>query len=115
MATAVSKITIKVKANKISLNKGKLVIAPAPLIKANNKWPATMLAANRTERVIGRIKFLIVSIRTIKGIKTLGVPRGTRCLRKKFKSLIKIVITAVIQSTNAKLRVNTKCLEGVKM
>ena len=43
-----------------------------------SKWPAIMLAANRTARVPGRIKFLIVSIHTIKGINTGGVPWGTR-------------------------------------
>ena len=40
----------------------------------NNKWPAIILAERRTARVPGRIIFLIVSISTIKGIKTEGVP-----------------------------------------
>jgi len=42
-----------------------------------NKCPATILADNRTERVIGRIKFLISSIITIKFIRAVGVPVGT--------------------------------------
>jgi len=42
--------------------------------KVNNKCPAIILADNRTAKVPGRITFLIVSIRTIKGIKTGGVP-----------------------------------------
>jgi len=37
-----------------------------------------MLAARRTARVPGRIMLLIVSINTIKGISTEGVPWGTR-------------------------------------
>lgn len=38
-----------------------------------------MLAAKRTARVPGRITLLTVSIRTIKGIRTGGVPKGTKC------------------------------------
>lgn len=47
-------------------------------IKQIIKWPATMLAANRTDKVIGRIRFLESSISTIKGAKNIGVPLGTR-------------------------------------
>ena len=36
------------------------------------------MAASRTARVPGRIKFLVVSIRTIKGTRAPGVPAGTR-------------------------------------
>jgi hypothetical protein len=36
-----------------------------------------MFAESRIAKVPGRIIFLIVSIRTIKGIKTKGVPWGT--------------------------------------
>ena len=38
-----------------------------------------MFAASRTARVPGRIIFLILSINTINGIKTEGVPWGTKC------------------------------------
>ena len=38
-----------------------------------------MLAINRTARVRGRIKRLIDSMSTIRGIKAGGVPRGTKC------------------------------------
>ena len=37
-----------------------------------------MFAANRTARVPGRITLLIVSIKTIRGIRGPGVPAGTR-------------------------------------
>jgi len=43
----------------------------------NKRWPAIMLAARRTESVIGRIKFLIFSIKTIKKDKIIGVPKGS--------------------------------------
>lgn len=46
--------------------------------RVNNKWPAIIFAESRTARVPGRIIFLIVSINTIKGIKTEGVPWGTK-------------------------------------
>jgi hypothetical protein len=46
--------------------------------RVNNKCPAIILAANRIAKVPGRIIFLIVSIHTIKGIRTGGVPWGTR-------------------------------------
>ena len=42
------------------------------------RCPAVRLAAKRTDKVIGRIIFLIDSIKTIKGIKITGVPNGTK-------------------------------------
>lgn len=46
------------------------------LNNVNSKWPAIILAVKRIVKVPGRIIFLIVSIKTIKGIKMLGVPCG---------------------------------------
>lgn len=46
--------------------------------KVISKWPAIILAVNRTANDPGRIRFLIVSIHTIKGVKILGVPKGTK-------------------------------------
>lgn len=43
-----------------------------------NKWPATILAISRTDRVIGRITFLIDSIKTMNGISNPGVLCGTK-------------------------------------
>ena len=48
------------------------------LISVSNRCPAIILAVNRTDKVIGRIKFLIVSIITINGIKSVGVLWGIR-------------------------------------
>jgi len=42
--------------------------------RVRSKCPAIMLAVSRIARVPGRIIFLIVSIHTIKGISTGGVP-----------------------------------------
>lgn len=44
-----------------------------------NKWPLIIFAIRRTDKVIGRIKFLTVSIKTIKNLKKIGDPKGTRC------------------------------------
>lgn len=63
-------------------------LAPALPKRVSNKWPATRLAANRTERVKGRMTFLISSISTIKGIKRGGVPVGTRPEKKFWEFLI---------------------------
>jgi len=46
--------------------------------KVINKCPATIFAINRTDKVIGRITFLIDSINTINGIKADGVLWGTK-------------------------------------
>lgn len=42
--------------------------------KVSRRCPAIIFAAKRTASVPGRIIFLIVSIKTIKGIRTKGVP-----------------------------------------
>ena len=55
--------------------------APVLPSKVNKRWPATIFAINRTARVPGRIMLLTVSMQTIKGIKTRGVPWGTRCAK----------------------------------
>lgn len=68
-ATAISKTSNRINPpnNRVIRPKFKLIIGN--LIKVINKCPATKFAAKRTDRVIGRIKFLINSISTIKGIK----------------------------------------------
>jgi len=42
-----------------------------------NKCPAIMFADSRTDSVIGRMMFLVISIITIKFIRGVGVPVGT--------------------------------------
>jgi hypothetical protein len=57
--------------NEINIVERELPVFPS---KVNNKCPAIILAESRTAKVPGRIIFLIVSIITMKGIRTAGVP-----------------------------------------
>jgi len=50
---------------------------PSKLI---SKCPAVMLADRRIDNVNGRIRFLVISIITMKFIRGYGVPVGTRCV-----------------------------------
>lgn len=83
--------------------------------KVINKCPAIILADSRIAKVPGRIMFLIVSIRTIKGIRTGGVPWGTRWANIWVVLLIQPNSMNVNHKGRAKLRVNTICLVLVKM
>jgi hypothetical protein len=74
-----------------------------------------MFAANRTDRVSGRITLLISSIITIKGIKGYGVPKGTKCAKKPLIFLIVEKIIYPSHSGRAKETVKVKCLEEVKI
>jgi hypothetical protein len=78
MATADSKVKrrswAKIKIVTIIYDK-ELPVLPN---NVSNKCPAIILAESRTAKVPGRITLLIVSINTIKGIKTEGVPCGTK-------------------------------------
>jgi len=76
-ATAISKIN-----NSNNTKENKLNIKIGFLTKAIRICPAVMFAHNRTERVIGRITRLIVSIKTINWDSGSGVERGTIWLIK---------------------------------
>jgi len=90
------------------------VILP-PFTKLINKWPATILAARRTDRVIGRIKFLTSSITTISGIRTSGVPAGTKWAKNLFMALNINPISIKIHTQTAIPSVKEILLEGVKV
>jgi hypothetical protein len=47
-------------------------------IRLRTIWPALMLAANRNDRVRGRTRTLVVSIRTRKGFNQSGAPSGKK-------------------------------------
>ena len=81
----------------------------------NNKWPATILAANRIDKVIGRMIFLTVSIITIIGIKNEGVPKGTRWANNLL--YWKIIENNIVPNQIGKARTNVidKCLVLVKI
>lgn len=78
------------------------------LIKDKIKCPATILAASRTLKVRGRIKFLINSIITIKGISAKGVPNGTKCAKKLPRLKNEEYNTYPSHIGKANLRENTK-------
>lgn len=82
--------------------------------RVNNKWPATILAANRIAKVPGRIKDLTVSIKTITGIKAGGVPEGTKWANILFGWKIIDQIIEPSHRGKDKDKVKTKCLEEVK-
>lgn len=71
-----SKIWVKIKINSIKKDRD----APVFPSKVNKRCPAIILAESRIAKVPGRIIFLIVSMQTIKGIKIVGVPCGTKCV-----------------------------------
>lgn len=78
MATADSKTKSKICTIIKILTKIVGIVGPVFPSNVINKWPAIILAERRTAKVPGRIIFLIVSIQTINGIKTGGVPCGTK-------------------------------------
>jgi len=84
-------------------------------IRVINKWPATIFAIRRTANVKGRIIFLIDSIRTIKGIRRVGVLRGTRWASICFMLLVHPNIIKAAHSGRLKAIVKVKCLEDEKI
>ena len=83
--------------------------------KVSNRWPATILAANRIAKVAGRIILLTVSIITITGIKNLGVPTGTKWAIILFHWKTIDIPILPNHSGRASLKVIDKCLVDVKM
>ena len=79
-ATAVSNVASKIKLLTTAIKIKKFCVGITPLRSVKSRCPATILAANRTARVNGRIRLLVSSIKTIRGISPPGVPKGTKCL-----------------------------------
>jgi hypothetical protein len=74
-----------------------------------------MFAVNRTAKVPGRIIFLIVSMQTIKGIRTAGVPWGTKCANICCVLLIHPYNMKLIHKGRANANVKVKWLVLVKI
>lgn len=74
-----------------------------------------MLAINRILKVNDRIKFLIISIKTINLIKGVGVPLGTKCLNILLVNLIHPKIKNPIHIGNDNIIFIEICLVGVKI
>lgn len=70
----------------------------APPIRWISRWPAVILAVNRTAKAIGWINKLIVSIIISIGVKGIGVPCGRKWARADFVLLRNPRITAPAQS-----------------
>ena len=67
-----------IKMKLVLINGMKFKLSMKFLNKIISKCPATMLAVNRMDKVMGRIKFLMSSIRTMKFIRKIGVSLGKR-------------------------------------
>jgi hypothetical protein len=78
--------------------------------RVNSGCPAIMFAVSRTASVPGRMMFLIVSMHTMNGINTAGVPCGTRCSNMRFVFLIHPDIMNLIHNGSARVNVIVKCL-----
>ncbi len=85
-----------------------------PPSRERRRCPATILAASRTAKAPGRIKFLTVSIITIKAIKAPGVPGGTRCVNMWLYWKTHDQIIPPSQRGRAKATVYLRCLDPVK-
>lgn len=105
-----SNSAIKIKDSIIVLN-----IGPFDERRVISKWPAIMLAVRRTAKVPGRIRFLIVSIRTMKGIKIAGVPLGIKWINMFWVLLIHPKNIKVNQIGREKVKLKIRCLVDVKM
>jgi len=79
------------------------------LIRFIKMCPAVILAASRTESVIGRIICLTLSIITIKWDSIIGVPTGTKCLKKFLKDFFKEKKIKQTQKGSAKFSLNISC------
>jgi hypothetical protein len=112
-ATAISKIVSAV----CEINKGinlERLLSPLPA-SLNKRWPATMLAINRMAKVMGRIKILIDSINTIKGINIKGVPPGTKWAKETPGEVTHPYATQVTQRVMDSLSGRIRWLVGVKI
>ena len=74
-----------------------------------------MLAANRTDKVKGRMTLLVSSIKTMKGIRAGGVPMGTRWA-SMFCGVFSLPINMCpTQRGKARPIAKVRCLEEVKI
>lgn len=91
------------------------IFGPVLPNKVISKCPAIIFAVNRTAKVPGRIMFLIVSMHTIKGISTPGVPWGTKWQNICWVLLIQPYNINLIHNGRLSDNVKVKWLELVKI
>lgn len=89
--------------------------APEFPSSVNRRCPAIILAVNRMAKVPGRIRFLVVSIITRNGKSKLGAPCGTKWANIWVVLLIHPKIINLIHIGSLSARVNTICLDLVKI
>lgn len=111
-ATALSKIIITLAPAKQILMAGNL-LREGMHTKEISKCPATIFAAKRTDKVIGRIITLTSSIITIRQISPSGVPYGTKWTRNSYSDNTNDPKISDNHKTIANLKVNLKCLDDV--
>lgn len=92
-----------------------LIFCPDDPNNDKRRWPATMLAVSRIERVMGRIINLINSIITINGIKIVGVFEGVRWVNIWLEKLIQPNNMILTHRINDKDMQNLIWLDDVKM
>ncbi len=114
-ATAHSKASSRTRATSRTIIPPLILVVPWEPSKVSRRCPATMLAANRIAKVMGRIIDLTVSISTITGINPGGVPCGTKCAITLLNWRAVAQIIPPSQRGRDNVSVNTKCLEGVKI
>jgi len=114
MATALSRRLRATNAEIMSAIIGAAAASPEFLRRVRSRWPAIMLAANRTDNVIGRIKDLTTSIRTINGKSRFGVPTGTKCANIALGCFHHLVIMCPSHRGKANETEKTRCLEDGK-
>ena len=112
--TANSRISKAIKAGRVIRNKENIFSLRFDK-RDRRRCPAIILAARRTERVIGRIIFLILSINTIKKDKAIGVPKGIRWQNILFIRFNQPKIINKIHIGRANVNVTERCLVAVKM
>lgn len=114
IATADSRVSRRIwEKTRIDKRREDVIEGPVLPNKVNSKWPAIILAASRTAKVPGRIIFLIVSINTINGIRTDGVPCGTKWANICWVWLIHPLTIKVTHKGNERAKVIAMCLDLV--
>lgn len=108
-ATADSRIVKIMGVSKATgINKALIDIREFPN-KDIRRCPAIKFAVKRTHRVMGRIRFLVNSIRTINDMSAPGVPWGNRWDSMWFVFFIHPNVTMASHLTKDKGRVTTRC------
>lgn len=92
------------------------MVVRAKLLRSSiNKCPATILAVNRTDKVIGRMIFLTISMTNIKLIKGRGVPMGIVWINMCFVINLQANIMINNHIENANENEILICAVGVKI